>query len=76
MREILKRFGSELYCVIDDSVKNLQELDGQLNKEKKIISLLFASWGYTGPEDINRARKCAYPVLRQTDIFPYFFRLL
>ena len=76
MREILKRFGSKPYYVIDDSVKNLQELDGQVNKEKKIISLLFAPWGYTGPEDINRARKCAYPVLHQTDFFPYFFRLL
>ena len=68
MRQIQKRFSDQLFNVIDDSVKNLRELENSLNVKNKIIRLLFASWGYTGPQDEKIAQECGYPVLKQKDL--------
>jgi FMN phosphatase YigB (HAD superfamily) len=67
MQRIQDRFGPKSFWFIDDSVKNLQELDDTLNREKKPLSLLFASWGYTGPDDKKIAQEAGYPVLQQPD---------
>ena len=56
----------DLPAVITD--KNLKELDLEFNKEKKILSLLLADWGYTGPDDTRIARKFGYLVFNQTDL--------
>lgn len=48
--------------------KNLQELDAHLDSARKNLVLLFASWGYTGPEDPGIAREAGYAVFKQTDL--------
>jgi len=68
MQQIQKRFGSLSYALIDDSVKNLAELDRCFNKNLKTLALLFASWGYTGPDDQKTARLNGYRVLNQNDL--------
>lgn len=68
MQQIQKRFGSLSYALIDDSVKNLAELDRCFNKNSKTLALLFASWGYTGPDDQKTARLNGYRVLNQNDL--------
>jgi phosphoglycolate phosphatase-like HAD superfamily hydrolase len=68
MRQIQQRFGDELHGFIDDSVKNLRELDNHLNLRNKTIRLLLASWGYTGPRDEKIAQEYGYPVLSQKDL--------
>ena len=55
MRRIQKRFPGQSFGFIDDSVKNLRELENSINVENRMIRLLLASWGYTGP----RAEKTA-----------------
>jgi FMN phosphatase YigB (HAD superfamily) len=68
MRQIQARFGIERFSFIDDSVKNLKDLDLEFNEEKKMLSLLLATWGYTGPEDAGIARESGYSVLKQMDL--------
>jgi FMN phosphatase YigB (HAD superfamily) len=73
MKLIQKRFRSDIYYFIDDSVKNLQELDAQLDSGRKNLVLLFASWGYTGPQDPGIARAAGYAVFKQTDLISLLF---
>lgn len=68
MQQIQKRFGDQLFDFIDDSVKNLREIETSLNAGNKMIRLLLASWGYTGPLDEKVAREYGYPVLNQKDL--------
>ena len=68
MQQIQKRFSDQRYGFIDDSVKNLRELENSINDENKMIRLLFASWGYTGPRDEKIAQEYGYPVLNQKDL--------
>jgi FMN phosphatase YigB (HAD superfamily) len=74
MRQIRKRLRSPSLEFIDDSVKNLIELDRCFNKDHKTLTLLFASWGYTGPDDQNMARQNGYPVLSQKDLIAFLDR--
>jgi len=68
MRQIQKRFENQTSDFIDDSVKNLRDLENSLNVGKKTIRLMLASWGYTGPRDEKIAREYGYPVLNQKDL--------
>ena len=68
MRQIQKRFAVQPFYFIDDSVKNLRELENSLNVGNKMIRLLLASWGYTGPWDEKIARQYGYPVINQNDL--------
>jgi FMN phosphatase YigB (HAD superfamily) len=68
MRQIQKRFEDQLFGIIDDSVKNLRELENYLNVENKLIRLLFAAWGYKGPQDEKIAKEYGYPALSQKDL--------
>ena len=68
MRQLQKRFGGQLFGFIDDSVKNLRELENSLNLGDQRIRLLLASWGYTGPQDEKTAQEYGYPVLNQKDL--------
>jgi FMN phosphatase YigB (HAD superfamily) len=63
MTQIIKRFRKPAYAFIDDSVKNLREIDRHFNEKEKKISLVFATWGYTGPDDARTARDCGYQVV-------------
>ncbi|NNL75203.1 MAG: hypothetical protein HKO68_02570 [Desulfobacterales bacterium] len=68
MRRIQKRFGTESFSFIDDSINNLKELDLFFNEEKKSLSLLLATWGYTGNEAAGKARKFGYSTVTQNDV--------
>jgi FMN phosphatase YigB (HAD superfamily) len=63
MTQIMQRFKKSAYAFIDDSVKNLREIDEHFNREEKMISLIFATWGYTGPDDARMAEDFGYRVV-------------
>lgn len=63
MTQIMQRFDDSSYAFIDDSVKNLREIDEHFNKAEKTISLIFATWGYTGPDDARIAEEFGYQVV-------------
>ncbi len=62
MTQIMQRFRKPAYAFIDDSVKNLREIDEHFNQKEKAISLIFATWGYTGPDDARTAGNFGYRV--------------
>jgi len=68
MAHIRIGFRLDHYDVLDDSVKNLQELDAHFNRETKILSPLFARWGYAGPEDAASAHCLGYALVEQPDV--------
>ncbi len=63
MMQIMQRFKKPAYSFIDDSVKNLREIDEHFNREEKTISLIFAAWGYAGPDDARTAKDFGYQVV-------------
>jgi hypothetical protein len=63
MTQIMRRFRKPVYAFIDDSVKNLREIDTHFNREEQTISLIFATWGYTGPDDARTAEAFGYQVV-------------
>lgn len=63
MTRIMQRFSQPAYAFIDDSVKNLREIDEHFNRQENIISLIFATWGYIGPDDARTARDFGYQVV-------------
>ena len=63
MTQIMQRFRQQAYAFIDDSVKNLREIDEHFNRQEKTISLIFATWGYTGPDDARTAEDFGYRVV-------------
>jgi phosphoglycolate phosphatase-like HAD superfamily hydrolase len=68
---IQKRFGRQQFMFIDDSVKNLQELDRNFNRDKKVVALALATWGYIGAGDTKTAPESGYPALQQTDVVQF-----
>jgi FMN phosphatase YigB (HAD superfamily) len=68
MRQIQKRFRGQQFGIIDDSIKNLRELENSVSVGNQRIRLLLASWGYTGPQDEKTAQEYGYPVLNQKDL--------
>ena len=66
MQSIEQRFRAGTYYFLDDSLKNLQELDQNLNRQNKMLIPLLAGWGYIGPEDQKLARTSGYDVLTQS----------
>ena len=68
MRQIQQRFGDQNYLLVDDSVKNLQELKNAFSLKRKNIKMLLASWGYTGPGDEKKARDHDFGVINQKDL--------
>ena len=68
MLRIQKRFGRQPFFFIDDSFKNLKELDFHFNRNHKVLSLALAAWGYIGAADAIIAPESGYPALQQTDV--------
>ena len=68
MRQIHKRYTDQPFGIIDDSVKNLRELEKSFDADIQKIRLFLASWGYTGPGDERIAQEYGYPVLCQKDV--------
>jgi hypothetical protein len=75
MHRIRERFGADLYYFIDDSVKNLKQLDADINPGRKVIALMFAAWGYTGPDDHKLAESHGYPVFHQKDLVSFMRKI-
>jgi FMN phosphatase YigB (HAD superfamily) len=68
MLRIQARFGRQQFFFIDDSLKNLQELDHHFNRGKKVLSLALAAWGFIGAEDLAMAPESGCPTFQQTDV--------
>ncbi len=69
MQKIMQRFGKDrIYAFIDDSVKNLREIDEHFNKGKRVVELLFATWGYTGPNDARFAASFGYRAMAMDEL--------
>jgi hypothetical protein len=68
LKSIFRRFHAVELFFIDDSLRNLQDLNTHFNQKKTRLHLFLASWGFIGPEDIQQARKSGYQVLSQTDL--------
>jgi hypothetical protein len=71
MLRIRKRFGRQPFVFIDDSIKNLQELDRHFNRDEKVLSLALAAWGYIGSGDTEAAPQSGYPIFQQTDVVQF-----
>jgi len=71
MLRIRKRFGRQPFVFIDDSIKNLQELDRHFNRDEKVLSLALAAWGYIGSGDSAAAPQSGYPTFQQTDVVQF-----
>jgi FMN phosphatase YigB (HAD superfamily) len=76
MKQIMQRFNDSNYTFIDDSVKNLREIDEHFNKGKKAVELLFATWGYTGPNDVRLAASSGYRVVTIDELMQFLKRKL
>ena len=68
MQRIQQRFGRQPYFFIDDSVKNLKELDFYFNRNHHVLSLALAIWGYVGADDTGRTPNSDYQAFQQTDV--------
>ena len=68
MLRIQECFTKQQFFFIDDSVKNLKELDHHFNRGKKVLSLALAAWGCIGAEDARMAPESGYSALQQTDV--------
>ena len=68
MLRIQERFSRQQLFFIDDSVKNLKELDHHFNRGRKVLSLALATWGYIGAGDAILATESGYPALQPTDV--------
>ncbi len=68
LEKIFHRLGKEPHQFIDDSVKNLEELDNSFNQEGTRLKLILAAWGYVGPSDESTARKMGFSVFTQRDL--------
>lgn len=68
LNALFTRFNIRPMCFIDDSLKNLQDLNAHFNTHSKTLSLFLASWGFIGPDDIEAARSSGIPVLSQKDL--------
>ena len=71
MHRIRERFGRQFFVFIDDSIKNLQELDQHFNRDEKVLSLALATWGYIGAADIRQAPQSGYTAFQQTDVIQF-----
>ena len=74
LRTIHERFKRSPYDFIDDSVKNLKELDSHFNTNSTFIRLILALWGYVGPDDEKTAKAYGYQSFRQKDFLSYLHR--
>jgi phosphoglycolate phosphatase-like HAD superfamily hydrolase len=69
MQKIMQRFREDrTYAFIDDSVRNLREIDAYFNKGDRVVELLFATWGYTGPNDARFAASFGYRALAMDEL--------
>ena len=71
LRMIHERFNRSPYDFIDDSIKNLKELDAYFNTTNGFIRLILALWGYVGPEDEKTAKASGYSSFQQKAFLPY-----
>lgn len=68
LNQLLDRFKEPASGFIDDSLRNLLDLDTSFNKPVKTLPLYLASWGFIGPDDLNGARSAGISVLNQAEL--------
>ena len=73
---IHQRFQRDRYHLVDDSVKNLRELELHFNTRVPLLAPIFALWGYTGPLNKKQALGYGYPVFQQKNLIDILNREL
>jgi len=68
LKTICQRFNDRPLCFIDDSIRNLRDLDADFNLPHKSLTLYLAAWGFIGPVDIETARSSGFPDLNQNEL--------
>jgi FMN phosphatase YigB (HAD superfamily) len=68
------RLNDPPYDFIDDSLKNLHDLDQYFNKETEFIRPILALWGYVGPEDERVAKEAGYSAIQQEGFITFLKR--
>jgi len=68
LETIFRRVNDRALSFIDDSLRNLQDLDAHFNRVEKRLRLHLAAWGYIGPDDVATARSQGLAVLNQVDL--------
>lgn len=68
LHKIHGRFGRGRYELLDDSLKNLRDLERRFNVRNQMLVPILASWGYLSPTSKSDAQKCRYQVFNQSDM--------
>jgi FMN phosphatase YigB (HAD superfamily) len=74
LHKIHERFHHPPYDFVDDSLKNLHDLDQYFNRNTQFIRLILAMWGYVGPEDGRMAKEAGYSALQQEGFITFLKR--
>lgn len=75
--QIHRRFDCAPYVFVDDSLKNLRDLERHFNQdrpERPFLRPILARWGYIGPQDEEAARAHRYSVFTQQDLVDLLHR--
>ncbi len=65
LRTISYRFENSALYYLDDSLRNLAEVQDSAGGD---VSLLWATWGYTAPEDVETAAEMGFTAVTQDDV--------
>jgi len=77
LERIHDRFNDPPYEIVEDSLANLKDLEAHFNRKgDRWIHPILASWGYTGPEDVEHAAVLGFSVFRQADLIDRLQRKL
>ena len=76
LNRIHHRFNDAPYEFVDDSLRNLRQLDNRFNDTTPFLRPILAAWGYIGPEDEDTARSLGYSVFSQMDLIELMRRRL
>ena len=68
LNAVHQRFNRAPYHFIDDSLRNLRDLNTSFNQTRLLLRLILASWGYIGPDDERMTHAFGYSVFSQKDL--------
>jgi hypothetical protein len=63
------------YWFVDDSIKNLKEIDSIRDSSSGTTHLILADWGYLGPADRQEARQIGLDICSQADVISQLHRM-
>jgi FMN phosphatase YigB (HAD superfamily) len=72
LQQVQRAFPAAHYVFLEDSVRNLVEVQHELPANSAPLSLLVASWGYVGADDLLMASRHGFEILQQQDFCSHF----